>query len=152
MRKIFGWNKLKVIILAAGEGKRLRPLTEDLPKCLVSLFGKSILERQIEILKSVDLTDIIIVRGYNAHKITIPNVSFYQNDRFDETNMVETLFCARKELKDSVIVSYGDIIYEKRIIEKLKKSNEDFSVIVDEGWEDYWKIRFKNPLEDAEIG
>ena len=48
--------------------------------------------------------------------------------------MVETLFCAKNEMKDTVIVSYGDIIFEKNVLQKLIDSDEDFSVIIDKNW------------------
>ena len=64
--------------------------------------------------------------------------------------MVETLFCAKDELKNETIVSYGDIIFEEKIVQKLIDSQSDMSVIVDEKWHDVWKLRFENPLNDAE--
>ena len=64
--------------------------------------------------------------------------------------MVETLFCANEKISDSVIISYGDIIFQKDVLEKLILADDDISVIIDENWEEYWKIRFENPLEDAE--
>ena len=141
---------MKVIILAAGEGKRLGQLTHQNPKCLVELFGKSLLQWQIELFKQFDINDITIVKGYLEEKINISNVTYFLNNNFRETNMVETLFCAREKISDSVIVSYGDIIYEKKVLEKLLSSSDDISVITDENWMEYWKIRFENPLDDAE--
>ena len=64
--------------------------------------------------------------------------------------MVETLFCAKEKLNGSVIVSYGDIIFEKSVLQKLIDSKDDFSIVVDKNWEEYWKTRFENPLVDAE--
>ena len=64
--------------------------------------------------------------------------------------MLETLFCAREKMEGSVIVVYGDIIFEKDVLKKLLESKDDYSVIVDKNWEDMWKIRFNNPLDDAE--
>jgi len=141
---------VKAIILAAGEGKRLAPLTTDMPKCMVKLFGKSLLERQILTLRSSGISDIVVVTGYKSEKIQIPDLRYIKNQKYDQTNMIETLFCAKNELTDSVIVSYGDIIYEKKVLEKLIDSRNNISVIVDEDWEKYWKIRSNNPLEDAE--
>jgi len=141
---------MKAIILAAGEGKRLRPLTNDIPKCLVKLFGKSILERQIEIYKKSNVTEIVIISGYKREKIQIPNIQEYHNKNFDSTNMLETLFCAENELKDSVIISYGDIIFEKKILDLLINSKEDFSVIIDKKWKEYWFTRMDEPVKDAE--
>ena len=67
-------NNLKVIILAAGQGERLRPLTKNLPKCMVNLFGKSILERQIDIFQKLGIDDISVVTGYCEQKINIKNI------------------------------------------------------------------------------
>jgi len=146
----FGKNSLNAIILAAGHGTRLRPLTDKIPKCMVKLFGKSLLQWQIEILKDCNVTDISIVTGYYSHVINFPNIHYFRNDKFDSTNMVESLFCAKEKLQGSVIVVYGDIIYEKRVVQKLIDSYEDYSIIVDKNWEKYWRIRFENPLKDAE--
>lgn len=141
---------MKAIILAAGEGKRLRPLTNDVPKCMISLFGKSLLERQIETFSNCTIYDITVVTGYRSDKINIPNIRYFRNDNYNTTNMVETLFCAKEIMNDSIIVSYGDIIFQKNVLQKLISSNDDFSVVIDKDWLKYWKIRFKNPLDDAE--
>jgi choline kinase len=145
-----GFYTLNAIILAAGEGTRLRPLTNDKPKGLVELFGKSILERQIDIFMSCGITDISIVTGFNAEMIQFPYINYFHNPNFKITNMVETLFCAKEKLNESSIISYGDIIFEKSVLEKLINSEYDISVIIDLAWKDYWKVRFENPLEDAE--
>ena len=141
---------MKAIILAAGEGTRLRPLTKDVPKCLVKLFEKSLLEWQIDVFRQCKISDISVVVGYKKEKMNLANLKFYFNDKFNSTNMVETLFCAKKEFDDTIIISYGDIIFEKSVLQKLISSNEAFSIIIDKEWEQYWKIRFEDPLEDAE--
>jgi L-glutamine-phosphate cytidylyltransferase len=141
---------LKAIILAAGEGKRLRPLTNNKPKCMVELFGKSLLQWQIDTFKHFGISDISIVTGYHNKMIKLPNISYFHNEKYASTNMIETLFCAKSKLDDSVIVSYGDIIFEKEILSKLIKSNQSISVIIDKDWKNYWNMRFQNPLDDAE--
>ncbi len=138
------------IILAAGEGKRLLPLTTNSPKCMIKLFGKSLLERQITTYYSCDITDITVVTGYKNDKINLEGINIVQNKKFDTTNMVETLFCARKNLLNSTIISYGDIIFQKNILEKLIESTHDISVVIDLDWKKYWDLRFDNPLDDAE--
>ena len=60
---------MKGIILAAGEGKRLRPLTENLPKTMIDFFGVTLLQRQIETMRKCNVTDIIVVTGYMSEKI-----------------------------------------------------------------------------------
>jgi choline kinase len=141
---------LKVIILAAGEGKRLRPLTEDKPKCMVNLLGKSLLEHQLSTYQKVGISDIIVVTGYKSDSIGFPSIKYYKNEKYDSTNMVETLFCVENELNDSVILSYGDIIFEKTVLEKLMNVDEDFAIVIDKEWKKYWSVRFENPLNDLE--
>ena len=141
---------MKAIILAAGEGKRLRPLTNNTPKCLVNLFGKSLLQWQIETFRSCQIDDISVVTGYRSELINLPRLKIFQNKKFETTNMVESLFCASQELSEQTIVSYGDIIFEKKVLDKLIQSKADFSVMVDKNWKRYWEIRFDNPLNDAE--
>lgn len=141
---------MKVIILAAGEGTRLRPLTNDNPKCLVSLFGKSILQWQLDVFNYFNIKDISVVKGYLQDQINLSDIHYFQNSKYDQTNMVETLFCAREKLFGDVIISYGDIIFEKNVFKKLLDSEDDISLIIDKNWEKYWKLRFNNPLDDAE--
>jgi len=142
--------EIKVIILAAGQGSRLAPLTNDKPKCMVKLFGKSLLEWQIEKFRKFGIKDISIVTGYKKKLISMDGIKIYHNNNFEKTNMVETLFCAKKEINETVIVSYGDIIFQDNVVQQLIESKDDFSVVIDKEWKRYWDIRFDNPLDDAE--
>ena len=150
MKKEIFRNNLNAIILAAGQGKRLAPLTKNKPKCMVNLFGKTLLEWQVSVFKKCGITDISIVTGYRSELIDLPGLEFFQNKKFETTNMVESLFCASEKLNKSTIVSYGDIIFEKRILNKLLESKHDFSVVIDKNWRKQWDTRFKNPLDHAE--
>ena len=143
-------RNLKAIILAAGQGNRLKPLTDEKPKCMVELFGKSLIEHQINAYKSCNISDISVVTGFRNDSITISNVRYFRNERYQITNMIESLFCAEKILNGDVIVSYGDIIFEKNVLKLLIQSDNDISVIIDKNWKDYWSIRSKNPLADLE--
>jgi len=150
IKNYFGMINLKVIILAAGQGQRLRPLTENIPKCMVNFLGKSMLKRQIDIFQNLGINDISVVTGYCDDKVNLDNITKFKNKNFMTTNMVESLFTAEEKLNDSVIVSYGDIIFEPSVIQSLMDSRHDISVIVDKNWKDLWNVRFKNPLDDAE--
>ena len=70
---------MKAVILAAGEGKRLRPLTNSIPKCLVDLHGKSLLQRQLDVFKNSNISNIIIVKGYQSKSLNLPNIKYYEN-------------------------------------------------------------------------
>ena len=96
---------MNAIILAAGKGERLRPLTNDKPKCLVELFGKSLLEWQIETFQNSGITDITVVSGYKSDLINFPETTILKNEKYNSTNMAETLFCAKDKLLTSTVVS-----------------------------------------------
>ena len=140
------------IILAAGKGSRLYPLTKNIPKCLVKYKNKTILSYQLNVMKKLRLNKIYIVTGFQSKKIKIRNIIKKNNKEYKKTNMVYSLFTLKKLFngKEDLIISYGDIIYKEKILEKLIKSQNQISTIVDLGWFSYWKKRFKNPLSDAE--
>lgn len=143
-------NKIKVILLVAGEGKRLRPFTLDRPKCMVEIDNVSLLDYQLGILKSEGLDNVVMIGGYKSEMLIRNGVKFKNNPRWYETNMVWTLFCAEDELEGDVIVSYGDIVYSRNILKELLNSTADIAVTIDKDWESYWRARNDNPLDDAE--
>jgi phosphoenolpyruvate phosphomutase len=119
------------VILAAGQSQGLLPLTEELPKPMLDIKGKTILERQIDVLNACGVKDVVVVRGYKKDAIKIPNVRYYDNDDFSSTNEVVSLFRAGKELQGPFVFLYGDILFERGHLEKLLKSPADVSVLVD---------------------
>ena len=106
---------MKAIILAAGIGSRMKPLTNDKPKCMVKLLDETLVERQIKIFHSCDINDITIVTGYKSEVIDVPNVNYVNNANYEMTNMNESLFCALKQSDSPVLVTYGDIVFERKI-------------------------------------
>ena len=144
------YKKPKVILLVAGEGKRLRPYTLDRPKCMVEVDGISLIDRQLAVLKAEGLDDIVMVGGYKADMLKREGIKLKINPRYYETNMVWTLFSAEEELDGDVIVSYGDIVYSREILQALLKSDANIAVTIDKEWESYWRARNDDPLDDAE--
>lgn len=140
----------KAIILAAGEGTRLRPYTLDRPKCLVEVEGRSLLDRQLDVLRAEGVGPIVIVGGYLADKLHRPGIDIRLNPRYAQTNMVWTLFCAEEDLMDEVVVAYGDIVYSREVLRALLASDAEIAVTIDLDWEAYWSARNENPLDDAE--
>jgi len=141
---------MNAIILAAGRGERLRPHTLTKPKCMVELFGKTLLENQLSVFRKCGIENICVVTGYKSKFIKYKNVDYIKNPDFMNTNIVESLFTAVDKFTESTIVSYGDIVFEEKILNKLIHSTHDFSIVIDKKWEKYWKIRFDNPLDDVE--
>jgi choline kinase len=141
---------IKVIVLAAGEGSRLRPYTLDRPKCMVEIDGKSLLKRQLDVLNSRGLKRIVIVAGYRADQLERFGLALRLNLLYAETNMVWSLFCADDELEGDVVIAYGDIVYSREILDRLLQSTADLAVAIDLNWERYWRARNEDPLADAE--
>ncbi len=142
----------RALILAAGQGTRLRPLTDDKPKCLVSLLGKSLLQRQVDTLRESGINDIHVATGYRADQIEALGYATSKNLRFAETNMVATLFSALAFIQQEgdLIIAYGDIVYQKNNLRALLNCNDEIALMIDARWRDLWKLRLENPLEDAE--
>lgn len=145
-------NSPKAIHLAAGQGTRLRPITNDRPKPLVELGDKSLLERNVETLRAVGVDDQLSITGYRADQIRNLGYDTVHNPIYDETEMVYSLFCAEDYFPENrdLFISYGDIIYEKQVVELLLECTAPLCVVVDYAWEELWEQRFDDPLDDAE--
>ena len=143
---------MRVIILAAGQGTRLRPLTNDRPKCMVELNGKPLIKHQLELFNKFDIKDVNVVAGYLEDKINFKGVQKFYNLKFDSTNMVSTLFCASElfDEVDDILISYGDIVYNDSVLNAIIESNAQINVVVDKNWREYWEARMENPLNDVE--
>jgi choline kinase len=142
---------MKAIILAAGRGSRMKDLTNHRPKCLVELRGKSLLDWQLEALRSAGIMEIAIVTGYKRELLTGRGLVEFHNTRWPETNMVSSLTNAKAWLNSGpCIVSYSDIFYNSTIIESLKTCKASLAVAYDPNWLELWTQRFADPLQDAE--
>lgn len=135
-------KNIKAIILAAGEGKRLKKYTNNLPKGMLNFAGKSLIERQIELYRKAGISDISVVKGYAHQKINYNGIKYFINEEYGSTNMLTSLFCAEKELLGEVIISYADIVFGEDLLSKLIKSEADIVVSVDINWKKYWKMRY----------
>ncbi len=152
---------MKALILAAGFGSRLMPLTKDIPKCLVQYKQKAILEYALCALRESGITDIGIVGGYKFEVLEqyakTHGINYiFRNPHFAKTNMVATLFCAEGFLtkcvneQEGVLISYADIIYQKELVEAMKSYKGDFGIAIDMNWRALWERRFTDVLSDAE--
>lgn len=144
-------RNIKAIIVAAGHDKRIEPLNEDIPKCLLDVKGKTILERQIENIRSCGINDIIIIKGYKQELIDIPDVKYYINPDFENNGIVTSLFFAEKEMNTDFIFLYSDIIFDKRLLEKLLKNNADVCLVADLDWKKRYDERVKLSTGEVEL-
>jgi choline kinase len=140
---------VKAIILAAGEGSRLRPYTLDRPKCLVEIAGRSLLDRQLDVLELENISPVILIGGYRGEMLRREGIELRINPLYAETNMVWTLFCAEADLNSDVIVSYGDIVYSREVLRTLLSSQADIAVTIDLDWEHYYYLQMGKLLRLA---
>ncbi len=143
---------MRAIVLAAGQGSRLRPLTDHRPKCLVKLAGTSLLDRQLQVLRQAGVEDITIVTGYRADAIHAPGCRLVHNPDYARTNMVATLFCAVEMMTgdDDLLIAYTDIVYEPAVLRAVMDCRQPICLPIDIEWRRYWEIRMADPLADAE--
>jgi phosphoenolpyruvate phosphomutase len=129
-------ESVKAVILAAGFDERLMPLISDRPKAMLEVRGKPILERQVDALRQTGVRQIAVVRGYKKEQVTLPNVRYYDNDAFEESGELESLLRAGAELSGAVVVMYGDILFDRNILERLLQSGDDITLVCDRSWPD----------------
>lgn len=141
---------MRLIILAAGQGTRLRPLTDDRPKCLVELCGRPLLEWQLAAAREAGIDEIVVIGGYKFDQLKKYDVRLIENPQFATTNMVRTLMCARDVMSGGFIMSYGDIVYRPSVLKRLLSDPHPIAVAVDRQWKAYWERRLEDPLSDAE--
>lgn len=103
---------MNAIILAAGMGTRLRPLTNEIPKCLVRVSGVPMVERQIQYLHEAGIMDITLVSGYKAEKLEYLKekygVDIVFNEQYDTCNNIYSLYKVLDRFGDSWVVE-GDV-------------------------------------------
>jgi len=142
---------VKAIILAAGRGSRMKSLTDERPKCMVELRGKTLLAWQLEALRGAGISEIAVVTGYKRELLASQELVEFHNPRWAQTNMVSSLACAEAWLQqEPCIVSYSDIFYSPVAVQSLMSCKASLAVTYDPNWLELWTERFGDPLLDAE--
>lgn len=131
---------MKAIILAAGLGSRLRPITDEIPKCMVPVNGQPIINKQISnlLVNGIKENDIIVVGGYKSEvledyiKLNFPNVSIIHNSRYAETNNMYSLYLAMKIVGDSAfLLMNADVFYDANVIGGMLSTDKENFIAVD---------------------
>ena len=130
---------MKAVILAAGVGKRLWPVTQDRPKCLVEVGGRSLLDRSLEALSAEAIRQAVIVVGYKQELIrsTIGSgrynveVSYLANEHY-QRGSISSLWRARDVLDDDVIIMDADVLFHRRILQRLVQSAHPTALLMDQ--------------------
>jgi len=129
---------MKAIVLCAGRGGRLFPLTKDRPKCLLQFGAKTILECCLENLKSKGILDVVLVTGYMKEAVEAlvrekgyRGVSFVFNEKYAVTNTAFSLNRALKEVDTDFILINGDVLFDRAILDGLLNHPAENCIAVD---------------------
>jgi len=144
---------MKVIILAAGRGSRMLEGTANLPKCMMKLWDRPLLEHCLESMQKAGFkpSDIGIVTGYKSEIIDYKGFNYFHNAQWETTNMFVSLTKAAEWLKkEPCVISYADILFSANAVKKLMLSESDFSITYYNGFWELWSKRFEDPLSDLE--
>ena len=131
---------MRALILAAGLGTRLAPLTDDRPKSLVPVNGKPILFQQIDSLRANGVQDITVVSGYKADVLagavrgTYPFVRILENREYAETNNMYSAYLARDAMgRDGFLMMNADVFFDASVIAALLKFPAGNAIVTDVG-------------------
>lgn len=123
---------MKVIILSAGQGRRLLPLTAGMPKCGVEICGRSLLEWQLREIAQCDVEEVVVVSGFHAEyvdelvdRMDMVRVRTLHNPFYDASDNLGTCWVARHEMQGDFIILNGDTLFESGIMQKLLASDVD---------------------------
>lgn len=125
---------MRGIILAAGKGSRLNGTAGDKPKCLVSVGGSTLVDRQVRALRQTGIRDITIVVGCQADRVRAEcgrGVRYVENPRFAETNSLYSLWMARPLLLAGAVILNCDVLFHPDLLRDLVTSRHDAALLVD---------------------
>ncbi|MEW6127527.1 MAG: phosphocholine cytidylyltransferase family protein [Acidobacteriota bacterium] len=117
---------MRGIILAAGKGIRLNGTTGNTPKCLLEIGDCTLLERQMQTLKSCGIRDITVVVGYQSERVRKfcePETRIVENSIYEKTNSLFSLWLAREYLSDGFVVLNSDVLFHPRLLTNLLESS-----------------------------
>ncbi|WP_433194509.1 NTP transferase domain-containing protein [Nocardia sp. CA-107356] len=142
---------MRAVILAAGRGSRMGAHTDERPKCLVNVGGRTLLDRHRDTLAEAGIAEVAIVTGYRAESLTGRLSRDFHAPRWQETNMVVSLTAAHDWLSTAPsLVAYGDIFYTAETVRSLADTSAELAIAYDPHWLELWAKRFADPLADAE--
>ena len=143
---------MRVIIIGAGRGRRLMPMTADTPKCFADVQGRRILDSDLQALAANGLTDICFIGGYQIEKVkaAYPQFIFRHNDAWETNNILASLMFAEDLMNESFLCAYADILYTADVIRRLIASPAGIALSVDTRWLERYEHRTHHPPDDAE--
>lgn len=124
---------MRAIILAAGKGSRLEPVSGESVKCLVELGGISLIKRALGYLRDAGIREIAVVVGFQPDRIRQacgPNVEYIENPLFAETNSLYSLWLARKFFGDGFVVMNSDVFFHPQLLSDLLTARHEDAILL----------------------
>lgn len=146
-------SKIVAVVPAAGdhlEEYSMKDISQDIPIVMLDINGKPILQRQAEILNRTKIYDIRIVAGYKKEKINVDGVKVITNSQYKKGGILDSIMCALRDINGSVLVIYGDILFDHFLINKILNTHKDITLILDNTY-DAQRSSNKNKAELAAI-
>lgn len=145
---------MKAIVIGAGRGSRLRHFTEEIPKTLVPVLGRPMLDTILEALAAGGFrrSDVVFVCGYKGEVIraAYPDLTYVENPDWERNNILLSLLHAREHLGDGFVSTYADIVYRPSVVADLCASSHDVTLACDTDWRRRYIGRSQHPETDAE--
>ena len=137
-KKYFQNNNIEIsgIVLAASQGIKLGHLTKEIPKCMVDVRGKPLLQHLVNTLSGCGIQSVSVVCGFKSETVNIKNIKKIENSQYRETGEVASLYAALDNLIGPCILTYGDILFRPYILETLLKTEGDIVCAIDTMWKD----------------
>ena len=145
---------MRAIIIGAGRGIRLEHQTEEIPKTLVPVMGRPMLDWILDALREAGITasDIVFISGYREDVVRsrYPEFTYVTNTDWENNNILLSLLCAREHLEGGFISTYADIVYDGAIARQIRESPHDIALGCDTRWRRRYVNRSQHPETDAE--
>lgn len=141
---------MNVIFIAAGSGSRLGNLTTNLPKPLVPVNGRSIIERQVSLFQKNGIENITVVVGPNKDKFHLKNIEYIHDDKHLEHDQLGSLMVASEKINEDTLILFADIVFDEIILKQMLDMKCDIGIAIDLDWEKSYEERMDNPKAEAD--
>lgn len=143
---------MKSIILAAGQGRRLLPLTTDLPKCLLEVQGQALIHWQLDALAAAGCDEVVVVVGFGAEQVEAVlarrpeahRIRTVYNPFYAVSNNLASCWIAREEFDRDCLLLNGDVVFQADVIQRLLQPVEDPTPV-------FVAVDFKDSYDDDDM-
>ena len=156
-RKPLQGNPLKAIILSAGQGRRLMPLTSNMAKCCLPLHGVSILEWQLSQIAQCDIDEVVVVTGFAyevvdaiVDRVNGINVRTLHNPMFAHTDNLGTCWEARLEMDEPFVLMNGDTLFEAAVLQRLLACDTGYPITLVTDTKDHFDLDDMKVIADGD--